>query len=98
MTDVKRDTPPVPERLAGWLGRAVEAGASDLHLIPGYPPVLRLHGDLTELHEPVVDGAGLSPLLSALLPAAARDRLQANKSVDYSFDLTVGGEGRRARA
>ncbi len=98
MTDTKRETPPVPERLGGWLGRAVEAGASDLHLIPGYPPVLRLHGDLTELRGPPVTGEELSPLLTALLPAAARDRLQANKSVDYSFDLTVGGEGRRFRA
>jgi Tfp pilus assembly pilus retraction ATPase PilT len=39
----------VPEKLRGWLRRAVESGASDLHLVAGYPPVLRLHGDLIEL-------------------------------------------------
>ena len=44
----------VPEKLRQWLTRAVEAGASDLHLIAGYPPVLRLHGDFTELPEPVL--------------------------------------------
>src|SRR5437868_1336495 len=91
-------TTQVGEPLRGWLQRAIADGASDLHLIPGYPPVLRLHGDLTELREPPVDGEELSRLLTALLPAAARDRLLAQKSVDYSFDLAVGGEGRRFRA
>jgi twitching motility protein PilT len=39
---------PIPDKLRLWLSHAVETGASDLHLIVGYPPVLRLHGDLIE--------------------------------------------------
>ena len=52
MSDFDHGSPALPEKLGAWLARAVEAGASDLHLIPGHPPVLRLHGDLTELAEP----------------------------------------------
>ena len=29
------------------LARAVEAGASDLHLVPGAPPAVRVRGELT---------------------------------------------------
>ena len=46
----------VPDRLRGWLAHAVEVGASDLHLTVGYPPGLRLHGDLTELAEEPLRG------------------------------------------
>src|SRR2546422_208554 len=66
MDTVTRDAPAFPDRLRTWFTRAADAGASDLHLIPGYPPVLRLHGDLTELPEPPLDGAELSPLLAGV--------------------------------
>ena len=40
---------PVPELLDEILGRAVELGASDIHLKIGKPPVLRRDGSLGEL-------------------------------------------------
>jgi twitching motility protein PilT len=98
MDDPKRDAPPVPPRLAGWLLHAAEAGASDLHLVAGHPPVLRLHGDLTELREPPLDAGELSPLLDALCPTDILARLRDRKSVDYSFDLATEGRSRRFRA
>jgi twitching motility protein PilT len=90
--------PNIHERLRGWLTHAVERGASDLHLIPGYPPVLRLHGDLTGLRESDIDAADLTPLLRGLLPADVAERLTARKSVDHSFDAPVNGLQRRFRA
>ncbi len=89
---------PVPERLAGWLARAVETGASDLHLIVGYPPVLRLHGDLTELPEPPLPADEAATLLGALCPAEIFDRLQRHKNVDFSFEASVGSHVNRFRA
>src|SRR5438094_207149 len=62
---------PVPDKVRDWLSQAVRTGASDLHLIPGYPPVLRLHGDLIELSEPPLEGEAVQALLSALCPAEA---------------------------
>jgi twitching motility protein PilT len=88
----------IPTRLRDWLSAAVESGASDLHLIPGYPPAQRLHGDLTGLREPPVAADELAPLLQKLLPADAAERLANRKSVDYSFDMDVGERSRRFRA
>src|SRR5438445_8216882 len=98
MSDPKPPTPPVPERLRGWLAHATAAGASDLHLVAGHPPVLRLHGVLTGLPEPPLDAAELSPLLAGLCPPDVHARLQAQKYVDYSFDLPLDGGARRFRA
>jgi twitching motility protein PilT len=94
-------TPPpaaIPEQLGRWLELAVQGGASDLHLIAGYPPVLRLHGDLTELPEPPLTAEAVEPLLGTLCPPGAFERLEAHKSVDFSFDLPVGGRPARFRA
>jgi twitching motility protein PilT len=98
MSEEQSDTPPVPEALRGWLARAARDGASDLHLIPAYPPVLRLHGDLTGLREPPLIAGELSAALTALCPPDARTRLRDRRSVDYSFDLPVDGRARRFRA
>src|SRR5947209_15291033 len=98
MDDPKRDAPPGAERLAGWLLPVADAGASDLHLVAGQPPVLRLHGDLTELREPPLDAGELAPLLEALCPTDVLVRLRDRKSVDYSFDLKGDGRPRRFRA
>ena len=79
--------PEVPDELREWLVYAVEAGASDLHLIAGHPPVLRLHGDLTELPEPPLDAAATSQaMLRSLCPPDAFARLVARTDVDFSFE------------
>ncbi len=52
MTDSTHLTPELPEEVHAWIAQAVDRSASDLHLIPGYPPTLRLNGNLVELAEP----------------------------------------------
>src|SRR5690242_9145936 len=89
---------PVPDKVRDWLSHAVRTGASDLHLIAGYPPVLRLHGDLIELSEPPLEGETLQALLSALCPAEAFTRLQAQKNVDFSLHMEINGQSNRFRA
>lgn len=91
------DAPSFPDRLRDWLTHAVEAGASDLHLIPNYPPVLRLHGDLTEMPEPALVGDDVRALLAPLCPDEAMNRLQTEKNVDLSFAADVGGRINRFR-
>jgi twitching motility protein PilT len=92
-------TPPtVPDRLRRWLEWAVQGEASDLHLVVGYPPVLRLHGELTELPEPALTAEDAEPLLGTLCPPGAFERLEAHKNADFSFDLAVNGRPVRFRA
>jgi twitching motility protein PilT len=98
MSDGNPGMAPVPEKLRAWLTRAVETGASDLHLIVGYPPVLRLHGDLIELSERPLEAEEARPLLGSLCPPEALALLQAQKNVDFSFELTTDGRVNRFRA
>jgi twitching motility protein PilT len=93
--DSSRPTPAVPAPLLDWLAAAVEYGASDLHLVRGYPPVLRVHGDLTELPAPPVEDT--HALLSAICPAHFAGRLRDGGDVDFALDLEVGGRRQRFR-
>jgi twitching motility protein PilT len=91
-------TVPMPEPVRRWLARAVETGASDLHVAVGYPPVLRLHGDLIELSESPLEAIRTSELLLKACPAEVSARLQAEKNADWAFDLDIGGGLHRFRA
>ncbi len=91
------DPPPVADRLLGWLAFAVECGASDLHVVAGHPPVLRLHGDLTELPEPPLGEDEIEPLLLSACPPDALERLQQQKNADFSFECVLGGRPARFR-
>jgi twitching motility protein PilT len=98
MNDRTSPAPPVPDKLRAWLGLAVQAGASDLHLVVEYPPVLRLHGDLIELSEPPLVGEDLHRVLAALCRPEAFARLLGHKNLDFSFDLALHGCVNRFRA
>lgn len=88
----------VPEKLYQWLCSTVGKEASDLHLIVGYPPVLRLHGDLVEMSEPVLASDETDTMLRALCPPDALARLESQKNVDFSFQVDTEDRPHRFRA
>jgi len=90
-------TIPLPEQLRTWLLHAVSAEASDLHIIAGYPPVLRVHGDLMEMPESALTAEVTQKLLSALCPPETLHRLESHKNVDFSLDLANDGSSSRFR-
>jgi twitching motility protein PilT len=62
--------------LNALLRRAVDRGATDIHLKVGQPPILRLDGDLTPLEDhPTLDDDGLATIL-ATVAHRAPDKLQ----------------------
>jgi twitching motility protein PilT len=91
------DSTSLPDELHEWLTQAVEKGASDLHLVVGHPPVLRLHGDLVEVAAPPLDGEQTDSMLRALCPTEDWARLKVQKNVDFSFPLMVRGRIHRFR-
>jgi twitching motility protein PilT len=93
-----QDRSAVSDKLRAWLTRAVADGASDLHLIAGYPPMLRLHGDLVEMNEPLLQPAETRELLCTLCSPELLDRLGAHKNVDFSFELPSANGSHRFRA
>lgn len=92
-------TPPVcPEPLRCWLAAAADAQASDVHLVADHPPVVRLHGELRALDNPPLARQALEALLVALCPAHAMARFQADKNVDFAFELPDREQRHRFRA
>src|SRR5947208_2969624 len=79
-------------RLEGWLRLLVDAGGSDLLLVAGTPPSLRVEGRIRPLAEGPLDGVDVEEaVLPALLPHARRQYGDAGIA-DASF--RVAGLGR----
>lgn len=83
---------------AALLREAVRREASDLHLVPGHPPMLRVHGTLASAGSEALTGEATHGLIASLLPQRLRDRLGAEKNFDFSIECPAGnaaggGEG-----
>jgi len=89
--------PVCPVQVRHWLAQAVEAGASDLHVVVDYPPVIRVHGELRSLEEAALDSEAIRSLLTPLCPTQAMERFQADKNVDFSLELSLTGRTQRFR-
>ncbi len=83
--------------LSEWLQQAVDMGASDLHLVVGHRPTLRLHGSLTELEAPPLEDVMLRSSLLTNCPARAKEQLEKNRNIDYALELPLAGGTRRFR-
>lgn len=66
---------------------AIEQGASDLHLVAGSKPTLRMDGELRRLEEPDVEEAFLEQSLTEILPPERIDEFHRNKELDFSLTL-----------
>jgi len=67
------------------LDRVVAAGASDLHLAVGRPPLLRRDGALVPMDEPPMTAEGVLAVLRAVSGDPERARLDADGEVDFAF-------------
>ncbi len=88
----------VTARLQQWLAQVIESGGSDLHLVPGHPPVQRLHGELVELVAPPMEPAEAEVLIRSVCTPAALAQLGIQKDADFSFVASPGGRAARFRA
>ena len=70
------------------LKSAVGLGASDVHLVPGSPPLVRVRGEVAPLPGAgALDGEGVRGLVYAALPEEQRARFEKNQELDCSFAL-----------
>jgi twitching motility protein PilT len=76
--------------MKGLLETVVRAGASDLHLSAGLPPMLRINGD-TSVIEGWTDGPlgadGVKSLVSQLLDERQRAEWESRKEYDFSIGV-----------
>ena len=72
-------------RLRSWLEHVVERGASDLLLVAGAPPSLRIDGLIQPLVEAPLGSEQIADAVVLALPPHARKRYQAEGIADGSF-------------
>jgi twitching motility protein PilT len=80
------------------LEAAVDAGASDIHLVPGYRPTFRIHGQMHAAGDGPLDPAQTRQIVESLVPERARERLDDSKNLDCSVSLAHQGVLCRFRA
>ena len=82
-------------KVSKLLTAAVKNKASDLHLMVGSKPVLRVDGQLLPLkNEPVLKAPEMQSLVFNLLPVQKRDSFKKNLEMDFAFDVAKVGRFR----
>jgi twitching motility protein PilT len=84
--------------VSGWLKQAVACDASDVHVVAGSPPMLRVHGKLTPLDEPPLDAEAIRSLLMPLCSSAIAERFEQELNVDFSMQTALDDRLYRFRA
>ena len=72
-------------RLRGWLERVVDQSASDLLLVAGAPPLIRVSGSVVPLPEGPLGGEEIADALVPALPPHARKAYRDTGIADASF-------------
>jgi twitching motility protein PilT len=64
--------------------RLLERGGSDLHLSPGYPPMLRVRGQLVAEGQRALSSADIETMLMPLLSADQRAAFESSGDLDFA--------------
>ncbi len=64
-----------------------ERGASDLHMVIGFPPLLRLHGELVPLDHPVLTPESNLEILFEMLTPDQQAYVKENLDYDMAYEL-----------
>lgn len=84
--------------LVALLEAAIEREASDVHLVPGYPPTFRIHGQLRSAGDAALDPEQTRHMIETLVPERARGQIDLSKNLDCSVALAYRGTESRFRA
>ena len=80
------------------LEKAIQANASDLHIIVGVPPVYRINGSLQQLSSvPPLTEEVVEQMLLPILSANQKDIFMANRALDFSYGYGGGSYGDKGR-
>jgi twitching motility protein PilT len=69
------------------LKTAMEMGASDIHLIAGHQPIIRLHTVMTPLDYPVITPEGVLRMLRQMASDEQITRFEKIKDADFSYQI-----------
>ena len=72
-------------RIDGLFDALLGAGGSDLHLGVGYPPLMRVRGDLTAMREKVVDPQEMESLLFEITTPEQKKTIVETLDLDFAY-------------
>jgi twitching motility protein PilT len=78
--------------LAAWLGQVRAMDGSDLLLVAGLPPIVRVKGVASPLPGQPLTAEDIERVVSAIVPFRLRERYRAGEAIDLAF--TIRGFGR----
>jgi len=64
-----------------------EQGASDLHLVSGLPPALRIMGDMERIKYKVLDNDELKAMLYEIAPEAKIKQFEETGDIDFGYEI-----------
>jgi twitching motility protein PilT len=79
-------------RIDAMFDELISSGASDLHLSIGYPPMMRLRGELTAMREQPIDTAEMESLLFEIATPEQKTTIIEVLDLDFAY-----GHGTKAR-
>ena len=69
------------------LGFVVKSGASDLHISPGLPPMIRVHGDVRRVNLPELSQSDAHAMIYEIMNDRQRKEYEENLECDFSFEI-----------
>ncbi|MDQ2817821.1 MAG: type IV pilus twitching motility protein PilT [Candidatus Eremiobacteraeota bacterium] len=76
-----------PHKMDDLLVKVVETGSSDLHVVVGSPPSIRLHGVLEPLVPEVVSAGDAQVLVTSIMSTEDQATLMEHREVDFAYSL-----------
>jgi len=70
------------------LEKMIELEASDLHLKPGIPPVVRINGKLQRISFPAPTPREMEEVARKILTPLQREKFESTREVDFAFGVT----------
>lgn len=74
--------------------KAVENGASDLHLIAGLPPYVRIDGELKPLDKKVLSPKDIELMVKSVLDENKQKKFAIEKELDFAYESSDGSRFR----
>ncbi len=70
------------------LEKMIEQGASDLHIKPGVPPIVRVDGKLQKTGFPAPTPQDMEEMARKILTPVQREKFESTREVDFAFGVT----------
>ena len=74
-------------RIDAFFREMKEKGASDLHMVIGFPPMFRLSGELVRTGHPVLTPESNKEILFELLTPEQQEHLEKNRDFDMAYEI-----------